>query len=145
MGDVATLIVLLLLLAIGILIGFHVGTELGTRAITKSEYWKYNAAVLFAGMLLVTLVSMVGLPVLGAAGLGIMAGGLLGLKMEFGESVGLWRKHDKAFNINKKQQQVADEGTGEERRRRKREGKEGPQLISVENKANGSNGTSDKR
>lgn len=139
MGDIATFIVILLLLALGILIGYRIGTELGGRAITKSEYWKYNALVLLVGMLLVALVGILGLPVLGACGFGIMGGGLLGLKMEFGESVGLWRKHDKAFNINREQQKVADEGTGEERRRRKRarrEGVEEPQLISVENNDN---------
>ena len=54
--------------------------------------------------------------------------------MSFGESVGPWRKHDEVLNINKKQREVADAGTGEDMRRARRAAREGKgeaQLISV--------------
>lgn len=148
MGDVATFIVIALLLVLGVMLGWRIGSELGDRAVTTKDYWVYNIGVLVAGMFFVALVSTLGLPVLGACGLGIMAGGLLGLKLQFGESVGPWKVHDKAFNINKDQQKVAEEGTGEERRRKRQERRktgEEPQLISVQNTDESSARTNDKR
>ncbi len=115
------------------------------RVTTKREYWIANALGCVAVILLTWVFSL--LPLLQFAPVGWLGGFIAGLKMSFGESVGLWRKHDEVLNINKKQREVADAGTGDQMRRNRRaarEGKSEAQLISVkDNKKAG--GTKSKR
>ena len=144
MNSPAFAICWVLLVIFGIVIGHKMGTEYGVKVVSNRDYWLANIACFVLGMLAVAIVGIVGLPLLNGLALGLMAGAIVGLKMSFGESVGVWAKHDAFFNVNKKQRDVAHEGTGEERRRRRREGKESPQLISVEDKKTKGSHTSRK-
>lgn len=144
MNSPAFAICWVLLVIFGIVIGHKMGSEYGVKLVTSREYWIANAACFVLCILGVALVGILGLPLLNGLVLGLMAGGIVGLKMSFGESVGAWAKHDKFFNVNKRHRDVAQEGTGEERRRRRREGADEPQLISVEDKRNKSSKQSRK-
>lgn len=82
----------------------------------------------------VLLVSLVPLPLVQVGAMGVLAGGIAGLKMGFGESTGPWRWLDSFMNVNRHQRKVAEKGTGEACRRRRKTGEAGPDLISVDKK-----------
>lgn len=82
----------------------------------------------------VLLVSLVSLPLVQVGAMGVLAGGIAGLKMGFGESTGPWRWLDSFMNVNRHQRKVAEKGTGEAYRRRRKTGEAGPDLISVDKK-----------
>lgn len=88
------------------------------------------------GMLVcsVLLVSLVPLPLVQVGAMGVLAGGIAGLKMGFGESTGPWKWLDSFMNVNRHQRKVAEKGTGEAYRRRRKTGEAGPDLISVDKK-----------
>lgn len=119
----------LLLCVFGVYVGFLIGRSLGERAVTTADYWKMNAAAIIVTVLLSFVFS--GLPLLAGAIVGLLAGCIAGIKMGFGESVGPWRRVDRFFKVNSSHVETAEKGTGEERRRRKREGAKQPDLISV--------------
>lgn len=129
--EIAFVVSFAVLGVLGILIGFRLGTELGERAVTAGEFWGMNAALLAGGIVLGALIGAAGLVLLEAVPVGIIAGGLTGLKMAFGESVGPWKFVDRFFNINKAHQRAAASGAGAARRRRRAEGADEPDLISV--------------
>lgn len=82
----------------------------------------------------VLLVSLVPLPLVQVGAMGVLAGGIAGLKMGFGESTGPWKWLDSFVNVNRHQRKVAEKGTGEAYRRRRKTGEAGPDLISVDKK-----------
>lgn len=119
----------LLLFFFGLYIGFILGNNIGERAVTKADYWKLNAAAIIVAVLMSFVFA--GLPLLYGAIVGLLAGFIAGAKMAFGESTGPWRWLDRFLNVNRAHRETAERGVGEERRRRRKEGGEGPDLISV--------------
>ncbi len=117
------------LFAFCVYIGFLGGNTLGGRVVSTKDYWKLNALAVLVAVLLAFIVAQ--LPLLYSVVIGLLAGVIVGLKMGFGESVGIWCAHDKMFNVNRGQRDVAERGVGEERRRRRKSGEAGPDLISV--------------
>ena len=130
MDNPAFLICSVLLFAFSVYIGFLVGNAAGVRAVTRQDYWKMNAAAIIIAVLLSFILAQV--PLLYSVDVGLLAGAIVGLKMAFGESVGPWAVHDKAFNVNRAHRETAASGKGEERRRRRKERADEPDLISVE-------------
>lgn len=120
---------MLLLFVFGVYIGFLLGSELGKRAVTTADYWKMNGAAVVVAVLLSFILA--GVPLLYGAIIGLLAGCIAGLKMSFGESVGPWKKLDSYFNVNRSHREASASGKGEERRRRRKTGEAGPDLISV--------------
>ena len=137
MGNWAFILLALVLFIFAIYIGFLCGQwACEKRVVTKRDYWIANFAGAAAVVLLTWVFTL--LPLIQFAPVGWLGGFIAGLKMSFGESVGFWRKHDEVLNVNAKHRATAKDGTGEERRRARREGASERQLISVENKdANG--------
>ena len=129
MNDPAFIICFIVLLIFSIYMGFTVGSWAGQRAVTTRDYWKYNIVAIVGCVVVTALISWV--PLLYAVPLGALGGGIAGLKMGFGESVGPWVVHDRVFNVNRKQREATQHGGGEDRRRRKREGAPAPDLMSV--------------
>lgn len=82
----------------------------------------------------VLLVSLVPLPLVQVGAMDVLACGIAGLKMGFGESTGPWRWLDSFMNVNRHQRKVAEKGTGEAYRRRRKTGEVGHDLISVDKK-----------
>lgn len=130
MGSPAFIIVSLVLFLFSVYIGFTVGQAAGAKVPSTRAYWMANGAAIVAAVLLTLILSQ--LPLLYAAIVGLLAGVIAGLKMGFGESVGPWRKHDEAFNVNRAQRDAADKGTAAARRRRRSAGEREPDLISTE-------------
>ncbi len=127
-----TFVILFALLFIfSVYIGFLAGQAICVRhVVTRRDYWVAN----IAGLVIAVLVSalLAALPLLYAVAFGALAGYIAGLKMSFGESVGPWKAADKFFNVNKAHRRTAEQGTGEARRRRRKEGGPAPDLISVD-------------
>ena len=63
-----------------------------------------------------------------------MAGAIATLKMDFGESVGPWKFHDRVLGVNKDQLRRAESGNAEAVRRARRDGTPMPEVISVPRK-----------
>jgi hypothetical protein len=79
-------------LAGGFAAGFKVGERL--RAKPSWRYWAFNAAVMVLGVTIVFLGTVYAVPFLWSGGIGLMGGGVTGLKYGYGKSVGLWRVAD---------------------------------------------------
>ena len=107
------------------------GDGWGKRIVTAKAYWLCNMGMLACSVLLVSLVP---LPLVQVGAMGVLAGGIAGLKMGFGESTGPWKWLDSFMNVNRHQRKVAEKGTGEAYRRRRKTGEVGPDLISVDKK-----------
>lgn len=133
--DFAFIILYILLFLFSVYIGFLLGTAAGERAVTTVDYWKMNVAAIIIAVLLSFVLS--GLPLLSAAIVGLLAGGIMGLKMAFGESTGPWKWLDRVLNVNRAHRETAERGTGEQRRQRKRDGGKAPDLISVKESPKG--------
>lgn len=95
-----TIIVSMLFMVFGIVLGYGIGSELGKRAQTNKQYWLYNLAVVLGGILVSAIVSVFQLISLASLAIGVIGGGIAGLKFGFGKSVGVWQKHDRAFRVN---------------------------------------------
>lgn len=127
------LIIYAVVFVFSIYIGFLVGQAVCKRwAVTARDYWVCN---LGGAAIMVVLFTFIQLALVQAILLGLLAGYIAGLKMSFGESVGPWKWLDKFMNVNRRHRKVAEAGTGEEQRRRRKAGEAGPDLISVENKS----------
>lgn len=133
MGSPAFIICFLVLFVFGTYLGFSLGQAAGARSVTASQYWKWNGVAVAATV--VASFVLAGLPLLYGLVIGLLAGFIVGAKMAFGESVGPWRKHDEAFNVNRGHRDAADRGDAEERRRRRRAGEPGPDLISTKGRS----------
>lgn len=107
------------------------GDGWGKRIVTAKAYWLCNMGMLVCSVLLVSLVP---LPLVQVGAMGVLAGGIAGLKIGFGESTGPWKWLDSFMNVNRHQRKVAEKGTGEAYRRRRKTGEAGPDLISVDKK-----------
>ncbi|WP_321971520.1 hypothetical protein [Paratractidigestivibacter sp.] len=131
MGFVGAVLALFLLL-FGIYAGVGAGDILSKRCVTRGDYWRWNLIVLGAGALATALVCLTGLFMLVVLVFGVMAGTIAGLKMGFGESVGPWKKVDRAFRVNKDHvRRSEDPEAAEAARRARKEGRE-VELMSVE-------------
>lgn len=129
--DVAVFIVMLMFFVFGVLLGNKIGHLLGERAETSKQYWLYNLAVVAGGIVLSAVVSAFGLKTVAGFTIGLIAGGIMGLKFGFGKSVGVWEKHDRAFRVNADQLDAAQaEKRAEERGESAEEARE-RELISV--------------
>lgn len=124
-------IIYVMVFGFAIYIGFLLGDSWGKRIVTAKAYWLCNLGMLVCSVLLVSLVP---LPLVQVGAMGVLAGGIAGLKMGFGESTGPWKWLDSFMNVNRHQRKVAEKGTGEAYRRRRKTGEAGPDLISVDKK-----------
>lgn len=108
------------------MIGFHIGGEYAEKCVTKSEYIRANFVVLALGVVVSAIIWMTGLVMLAFCAIGFIAGGIAGLKMGFGESVGPWKVVDRFLHINKDQLEVAnDQKLSKKMERKRRLHKEG--------------------
>lgn len=124
-------IIYVMVFGFAIYIGFLLGDGWGKRIVTAKAYWLCNLGMLVCSVLLVSLVP---LPLVQVGAMCVLAGGIAGLKMGFGESTGPWKWLDSFMNVNRHQRKVAEKGTGEAYRRRRKTGEAGPDLISVDKK-----------
>ena len=130
-ADWAFAIVYVMVFGFAIYIGFLLGDAAGKRIVTTRQYWAANFAALVGVVLLVGLVPSAFIQV---SSMGVLAGGIAGLKMGFGESSGPWKWLDNFMDVNRRHRKVAEKGTGEAHRRRRKTGEAGPDLISVDEK-----------
>ena len=128
-----------ILLVFAVYIGFLAGQGICNRfVVTTRGYWLANLAGVLVSVVATALVFM--LPMLYAVTFGGLAGYIAGLKMSFGESAGPWKWLDRFMNVNRSHRRVAEAGTGEARRRRRKQGEAGPDLISVDERGGASGG-----
>ena len=99
------------------------GLEGGKTAANDRQYWARNGVALLVGVAVSAVVAATGLLTLVGLSIGLIGGAVAGLKFGYGKSVGLWRKHDTVFRVNKDQvaaadsaKQARDEGMTEEER-----------------------------
>lgn len=110
----------LMLFLFGIVTGVGVGERLAPRCVTRRDYWVHNIVVLLVGAASVVVVNLTPFPVLMALAVGLVAGTVAGLKLNFGESVGPWHRVDDYFHVNKKQIERAEDPERAEAERRER-------------------------
>lgn len=145
MGAFALAIVAILLMVFGIVIGARIGSELAKQCVTKREYWIANLKIILVGVVVSALVWATGLLLVAGIPIGGMAGAIATLKMDFGESVGPWKVHDKTFRVNKDQLRRAENGEHAEAvRRARRDGTPMPEVISVQDDADEDAGKKNK-
>lgn len=101
-------IVTMLFGVLGIVIGYKAGLEAGKQAVDDHQYWMRNLAAVLIGAVVSAVVMATGLLALMGLGMGLIGGAIAGLKFGYGKSVGLWRKHDTVFRVNKDQVAAAD-------------------------------------
>ena len=116
-------VVTMLFGVLGIMIGYTAGLEGGKTAANDRQYWARNGVALLVGVAVSAVVAATGLLTLMGLSIGLIGGAVAGLKFGYGKSVGLWRKHDTMFRVNKDQvaaadsaKQARDEGMTEEER-----------------------------
>lgn len=90
----AITIVSILFAAFGIVIGFHFGEEAGGRCETPAVYGGANVATVAAGSIAFLIVFQTGFVVLGMLVVGLIAGGIAGLRFGYGDSIGPWKLVD---------------------------------------------------
>ena len=130
-ADWAFAIIYVMVFGFAVYIGFLLGDSWGKRIVTTRAYWLCNAAMLVGTVLLVSLVMV---PFIQVSAMGVLMGSIAGIKMGFGESTGPWKWLDNFMDINRRHRRVAEKGTGEAYRRRRKTGEAGPDLISVDEK-----------
>lgn len=94
-------IITLLFGVLGILIGYKAGSVWGASAQGDRQYWMRNLAFVLVGIALSAVVSAFQLVTLVGLAIGLIGGGIAGLKLGYGQSVGVWQKHDRVFRVNK--------------------------------------------
>ena len=116
-------VVTMLFGVLGIMIGYKAGLDGGKTAANDRQYWARNGVALLVGVAVSAVVAATGLLTLMGLSIGLIGGAVAGLKFGYGKSVGLWRKHDTVFRVNKDQvaaadsaKQARDEGMTEEER-----------------------------
>ncbi len=82
---------------VGIVGSMWLGLVWGERLRPRRRwrYWAANAVMLFAGMTITFVGLRFELFWIAVAGVGVMGGGLTGLKYGLGESVGIWKTADR--------------------------------------------------
>ena len=103
MGAFALAIVAIMLMLLGIVIGARIGSELARGCVTRREYWMANLKIVLVGVLASAVIGFTRLILLAGIPIGAMAGAIATLKMDFGESVGPWKFHDRVLGVNKDQ------------------------------------------
>ena len=101
-------VVTMLFGVLGIMIGYKAGLEGGKTAANDRQYWARNGVALLVGVAVSAVVAATGLLTLMGLSIGLIGGAVAGLKFGYGKSVGLWRKHDTVFRVNKDQVAAAD-------------------------------------
>lgn len=128
-------IVAILFFVFGIVVGEHVGERVGERCDTRRQYWLANAGWLGGAMVVTALVAATGLIMLAALTLGLLAGGLTGTKLAYGESAGPWMFFDRKLRANKAHIKAAQDEAARARKQAAKEarraGKPEPEYISV--------------
>lgn len=130
-ADWAFAIVYVMVFGFAVYIGFLLGDGCGKRIVTTRQYWLANLAFMVGAVLFVSLIRS---PFAQVSAMGVLAGSIAGIKMGFGESSGPWKWLDNFMDVNRRQRKVAQKGTGEAYRRRRKTGEAGPDLISVDEK-----------
>ncbi|MDY2787905.1 MAG: hypothetical protein SOU05_00650 [Atopobium sp.] len=129
-------IVALVLFVFGTVLGEHLAESYGYKLVTRRDYLLANVAWFVAGIALSGIVWATGWTTLAAFTFGMIAGGMAGFKIAFGESIGPWKFVDKFFNTNKRHVAAAQDTHADARRKARREWKEGkgpePELMSVQ-------------
>ena len=85
-------------LAAGIWIGLKWGMRLADRP--SWRYWAANGVMALAGLVIATAGQFLGAHWFAVSGVGIMAGGITGLKYGYGQSPGVWAIHDRFLRID---------------------------------------------
>ncbi|MBR2835070.1 MAG: hypothetical protein IKE43_05110 [Coriobacteriales bacterium] len=101
-------IILVLFGVLGILIGYKIGTTWGETLETSRQYWICNLIAIVAGILFSALIVAIGYVGFSGLAIGLIAGVIAGLKAGFGQSVGIWKKHDTFFRVNKDHLEAAE-------------------------------------
>ena len=81
----------------GVVGGIFAGLKWGEALRDKPQaaYWMANAAMMIGGIAVVFAGNLAGLVGVTIAGIGVMGGGVTGLKYGLGKTVGVWRTVDK--------------------------------------------------
>lgn len=128
----AYIITYILVFGFAVYVGFLIGQEVCRRwVVTTRGYWTANIGGLVGIVLGVALIPAMMIQIIL---MGVLAGYIAGLKMSFGESSGPWKWLDNFMDVNHRHRKVAEKGTGEAYRRRRKSGEAGPDLISVDEK-----------
>lgn len=98
--DFSIALVAVLMLLFGMILGTKIGSVVAQQCVTYRDFWLGNAKILGGGIVVSMLVSMTHYYVLAGIPVGAMAAGIAVLKMDFGESVGVWKWHDMFFRVN---------------------------------------------
>ena len=123
----------LLFFFFGIFAGVGAGDILAKRCVTKGEYVRMNLLAFVAATLARTALIALDILMVEAIVIGCLGGVIAGLKMTFGESVGIWKFADKHFRTNKDHLRRAQNSERAEAvRRARRDGGPEPELISVQ-------------
>lgn len=145
MGAFALAIVAIMLMLLGIVIGARIGSELARGCVTRREYWMANLKIVLVGVLASALIGFTRLILLSGIPIGAMAGAIATLKMDFGESVGPWKFHDRVLGVNKDQLRRAEGGNAEAVRRARRDGTPMPEVSVSREDAKDPKGTSGEK
>jgi hypothetical protein len=131
MIDFALAILFILFLAFGIMLGMNLGEGWGQGCVTKHDYLIANLKIYGIGVAGIAICMMLTVYVVTGVPFGIIAGGMAGCKMGFGESVGPWKFVDKTFKVNKDHLRRSKNGNAEAVRRARKEGTPEPEFMSV--------------
>ena len=82
---------------VGLVLAINVGLKWGEslRDRPSWRYWSANGVVMMAGIFAVFVGVAMDLGFLWTGGVGLMGGGITGLKYGYGRSIGLWRTVDR--------------------------------------------------
>lgn len=131
-------LIAVLMLLFGMVLGTKIGSELAKNCINHKDYWIAHLKILVIGVVISAFVCWLNLIVLAGIPIGAMASAITVLKMDFGESVGAWKLHDKFFRVNKDHVQRGktkqSRRRAEEVRRSLRDNTDMPEYISVSDK-----------
>lgn len=94
-------IVAILLFIFGAVLGEHMAEIWGYKLVTRRDYFLANLGWFVGCIFLSSLVWALGWSTLTGFFFGILAGGMAGFKIAFGESIGPWKVLDKYFKVNK--------------------------------------------
>lgn len=128
-------IVAILLFIFGAVLGEHMAETWGYRLVTRRDYLLANLGWFVGCIFLSSLVWALGWSTLAGFFFGILAGGMAGFKIAFGESIGPWKVLDKYFKVNKGHVAAASDAQAIKRRYARKQYKQGkapkPEYMSA--------------
>lgn len=128
-------IVAILLFIFGAVLGEHMAEIWGYKLVTRRDYFLANLGWFVGCIFLSSLVWALGWSTLTGFFFGILAGGMAGFKIAFGESIGPWKVIDKYFKVNKSHVAAASDPQAAKRRHARKQYKQGkapkPEYIST--------------